>query len=106
MTKRWLGLLLFGVWLGGSGVAHAAFNPPPTLDFGNVTVNASSTQSTTMSATGGTDVTVTVVLHGGNDCGEFQVVSPLVPVRVRNGQDQTIQIKFAPVSPGDQTSTA
>src|SRR5262245_16786701 len=105
MTKRWLGLLLLGAWLGGSRVAHAALNESPDpLDFGNVTVTQSSTQNATLSASGGTDVMVTVALHGGADCSQFQIVSPLGTVRVRGGMDQTVQVKFAPTTPGDKTS--
>src|SRR5215467_10166767 len=104
MTKRWLGLLLFGAWLGGSRVAHAAFNKSADpLDFMTVTVGQPSTLPETLSATGGTDVTVTIVLHGGADCNQFQIVSPLVPVRVRNGMNQTVQVKFAPTTTGDKT---
>ncbi|HEY6178645.1 MAG TPA: choice-of-anchor D domain-containing protein, partial [Kofleriaceae bacterium] len=104
MTKRWLGLLLLGAWLGGSRVAHAAFNEMPNpLDFGNVTVGQSLTLTETLTATGATDETVTIVLHGGADCNQFQIVSPTMPIRVRAGMDGVVQVKFAPTTPGDKT---
>src|SRR5262245_28406030 len=104
MSRYWFGLLLLAVWFGGSGAARAAFTASPDpLDFGSVAVGQSSTRSETLVATGGTDVTVTIVLHGGADCNQFQIVSPTMPVRVRAGMDGTVQVKFAPTTTGDKT---
>src|ERR1044071_1029474 len=104
MSRYWLWLLLLGVWFGGSGAARAAFTESPNpLDFGSVTVGQSSMLPETLVATGGTDVTVTIVLHGGADCSQFQIVSPTMPVRVRAGMDGTVQVTFAPTTTGDKT---
>src|SRR5215510_192679 len=105
MSKRWLALLLFGVWIGTGGVAHAAFNTPASIDFGNVVVNQSSTMNTTLSATGGTNVVVTVVFEAGGDCSQFVIVSPTAPVRVNSSTSPTVMVKFTPTSTGIKNCT-
>src|SRR5215510_10942339 len=105
MSKRWLALLLFGVWIGTGGVAHAAFNTPASIDFGNVVVNQSSTMNTTLSATGGTNVVVTVVFEAGGDCSQFVIVSPTAPVRVNSSTSPTVMVRFTPTSTGIKNCT-
>ena len=106
MSKRWLGLLLFGIWLGHAGVAHAAFNiNPDPLNFPDVLVGANTNASTTLSATGGTRVDLIVALHGGADCSQFSIVSPTIAFTVDSSSPQTVIIKFSPNSPGNKTCT-
>src|SRR5262245_24340260 len=106
MSKRWLGLLLLGFWIGSSGAAHAALNVSvDPVDFLNVIVNESSTKNTVLSANGGTNVTVTVELPTTTDCMQFQIVAPTMAVPVNMTTPQTVMVKFAPLLLGDRTCT-
>ncbi|HEX8111790.1 MAG TPA: choice-of-anchor D domain-containing protein, partial [Kofleriaceae bacterium] len=102
MSKRWLGLLLCGVWLTG-GVAHAMITPADNpLDLGNVVVGQSTTADTSLSADVNT-TNVTVVVHGGAQCAEFSIVTPTGPVDIAMGNHVTVTVKLAPTSPGSKS---
>jgi hypothetical protein len=106
MSKRWLALLLFGVWIGGGGVAHAMLSESPgTLAFGNVVLLQAPTKNATLSANGGTDVMVTVALEASGDCSQFLIVSPTMAVPVNSSTSQTIVVQFKPTSAGAKTCT-
>jgi uncharacterized protein (TIGR03382 family) len=105
MSKRWLGLLLLGVWIGGGGVARADATITPAddpLNLGNVVVGQSTTANTSLSANMDAQ-NVTVVTHGGVACTEFSVMAPTGPVTINNGTPAVVTIQLAPTSPGPKT---
>src|SRR5262245_45482277 len=97
MSKCWLGALLLGIWIGRGGIAHAAVNvSPDPLTFVDTPVGTNHDKVATLSATGATDVMVTVVLRGSADCAQFQILSPTGSVHVDNNTSADITMKFAP----------
>jgi hypothetical protein len=105
MSKRWLGLLFFGVWIGGSGVAHAAITAnPSTISIGTVTVAQSKSGTTNLSAN--PDVTITAFDMPAASCSEF-TISPAPPQTVGNGgggaSTLTVTVTFRPTSAGDKS---
>ena len=108
MSKRWLGLLLLLVLIGGRGVAQAALDVSPSSlpAFGNVRVSdraAIPTQSQTITLTnnGSADSTVTIVLSAADD---FQF-SPTSPLTVPAGQSATVTVVFNPSASDVRTAT-
>jgi hypothetical protein len=102
MTKRSLGLLLFGVWITG-GVAHAAITPADDpLDLGNVVIGQSKTASTSITATVNTS-NLTLALHDPTACAEFSIVTPTGMFNLNTGNHLTVTVKLAPTSPGTKT---
>ena len=103
MSKRWLGLLLLGIWIGGSGAAQAAITlNPGTLDFSPFVVGK--TPSPTKDETLTVDATtnnVTVAVHGGGQCSDFSV-SPTDPFTIDPGPGQVVTVTFTPSSPGSK----
>jgi outer membrane protein OmpA-like peptidoglycan-associated protein len=109
MSKRWLGLLFFMVWIGGSGVAHAAViaNPDPVA-IGTVQVGQSQTATTTLSANPQVDIE-TFDLSAAS-CSEFQVTPPSpLPLTVGTGGGsggaKTVTVQFTPTLAGAKTCT-
>ncbi|HEX3475397.1 MAG TPA: choice-of-anchor D domain-containing protein [Kofleriaceae bacterium] len=107
MSKRWLGLLLLGVWIGAGGVAHAAATITPSadpLDFGPVVVGQTPTLTDTLT----TDMPVakvTVTLHGGGGCGDFMILSPIGEFNIdpSPSDGQPVMVKFSPSLPMDRS---
>ena len=102
MSRHWLGLLLFGVWIGAGGVARAAMTVTPNpLDLGSVAVGQSKSDTTTLSDNN--QVTVTLVATGA-DCPQFSISPTSVTVGQRQPQDdKDITVMFTPTSAGDKT---
>jgi uncharacterized membrane protein len=103
MSRHWLGLLLLGVWIGGSEVAHAtlAINPE-SLSFGTVTVGQSPTMSGTLTASPSVAITLSL---GSSGCGEFKITSPTSPTVGTGGSAKTLTVKFTPTSTGPKDCT-
>jgi OmpA family protein/ASPM-SPD-2-Hydin domain-containing protein/thrombospondin type 3 repeat protein len=103
MTKRWPGLLLFGVLITG-GVAHAAITvTDDPLDLGNnVVVGQPATASTSITADTNTS-DVSVAVHGGVACAEFSIVTPTGTFPLNNGTHVAVTVKLAPTSPGTKS---
>jgi len=117
MSKRWLGLLLLVVvWIGGSGVAHAA-NPtisvsPSSADFGNVRVgNAAVTTATktfTISNTGPGGSTLTISDSSKitfSDPDYSLQPAPTFPITLAGGSSQPITVQFDPSTAGTHGAT-
>jgi hypothetical protein len=68
-----------------------------TLSFGSVTVNATTTQSLTLTSTGASPVTVNSVAITG---AGFTIVGGSLPVTLNPTQSTTLQVQFDPTSPG------
>ena len=103
MSRYWLGLLLFAVWIGGDRVANATLTAPAQVDIGNVVVGQSNTADATLSA----DVTtgnVSVTLASGGDCGLFVITAPTFPITVGPGaaNNKSVTFKFSPNATGDR----
>jgi hypothetical protein len=103
MSKRWLGLLFLGVWIGGSEVAHAAFSATPVA-IGTVTVAQSQTGTTTLSNSPGT-VTVGTFDLSAAGCSEFQVTTPTPLVVGSGGSAQTVTVQLTPTTAGAKSCT-
>ena len=104
MSKRLLGLLLLGIWIGGVGVAHAAVTADPNpLDLGSVVVGQSKSGTTTLSSNTPGGDTVTLV-PSGTACPQFSISPTSTTVGPRQPQDdQPITVTFTPASIGDKT---
>jgi hypothetical protein len=102
MSKRWCGLLLFVVWVGSGGVAHAAFleNPNP-LDVGPVTLGSSKTADGILS--NDTSFVVTLQLATGGDCSQFSITS--ATTFTISTVPTTVTVMFTPASPGMKMCT-
>jgi hypothetical protein len=83
--------------LSGTGTTpgQLGFNPA-SLNFGNVTVGANKSLTTTLSASGGA-VTITAASPGTS---EFTVTGPAFPVTLAAGQSTTMTVKFTPQASG------
>src|SRR5262245_56132522 len=103
MSKRWLGLLLLGVWL-RVGVAHAALMvADDPLAIGNVVIGGpGATKSTLLTATMNTP-NVTVVGHSGDQCSEFSIEAPTGTITINGGNSVTVTVKLTPLSPGTKS---
>ncbi|HEX2686885.1 MAG TPA: choice-of-anchor D domain-containing protein, partial [Kofleriaceae bacterium] len=102
MSKRWLGLLLLVVWIGGSGVAHAALTASPDpVPIGTVTIGQSGSTTTTLSAS--PSVTINSFDLSASGCTEFtlQPSTPPLPRTVGIGSNAlTITVTLTPTSTG------
>jgi hypothetical protein len=109
MSKRWPGLLFFMVWIGGSGVAHAALTASPDpVAIGSVQVGQSQTATTTLSANPTVDIATFDRTAVG--CSEFQVMPPTqLPLTVGTGGGsggaKTVTVQLTPTSTGAKSCT-
>ncbi|HEX3758860.1 MAG TPA: choice-of-anchor D domain-containing protein, partial [Kofleriaceae bacterium] len=102
MSKRWLGLLLFAIWIGGAGVARAAITPSDDpLQFGNVVVGQAPTLDDTLSADSNTN-NVTVAIHGGGGCNDYSIAAPSGSFNLSPTRTQLVRVQFSPSSPGEK----
>jgi len=105
MSSYRLGLLLLVVWIGGSGVAHAALTANPTsIPLGTVTVGQSTTGTTTLTATGG-NVTINTFDLSATGCSEFQVTTATPLTINTGGTGKTVTVKLTPTSAGSKSCT-
>ncbi len=109
MSKRWLWLLLFGIWIGRGSVAHGAAmvtaNPDP-LDFGD-TVVMSPKPLVSPELSTNQNVTVTIALDiTVSECNQFAITdppTPTTPVNLNSGTPRNISVTFTPTSNGMKT---
>jgi hypothetical protein len=104
MSKRWLGLLLLVVWIGGGGgVAHAVVvtETPDPIDIGPVALGASGTSTGQLSAASSVDVTLQ--LATGGDCPQFQITS--ATALTLDTTPTTVTVKLTPTSAGSKSCT-
>ena len=105
MSRYWLGLLAFVIWIGGSGVARATVTADPTtLDFGTIAVNTTKNAGAILSADVEVDG-VSVVLVG---CTDFVVRAPTGTVDIGppdGAGNQVVVIRFQPLTGGDKACT-
>ncbi|HEY6302398.1 MAG TPA: choice-of-anchor D domain-containing protein, partial [Terriglobales bacterium] len=84
--------------LSGTGVAPGTLSPnPASLAFGNVQVGSNSSQSETLTNTGGSTVTISQVTPGGSG---FSVSGLSLPLTLAANQSVTFNAIFAPASAG------
>jgi len=107
MSTRWICLLLFVVWVGGRGIAHAAPNidvtpdTPQPIDLGSTRVLNTVTSHTTTknfviknTGSGGPDLMVTGVTFTNSD---YRLnPTPTFPIRLAPNETQTITVEFNP----------
>ena len=87
----------FNVALSGTGMAQGQLIPsPPTVNFGNVTVGTSSSQTASLSASG-SSVTVSSASVSNP---EFSLTGISFPVTIPAGQSVPITLTFTPQSSG------
>ncbi|MBX7223810.1 MAG: choice-of-anchor D domain-containing protein [Blastocatellia bacterium] len=85
--------------LKGRGTAPAIAVNPPSISFGNVTINQTSSQTMTITNTGNDVLTVNAVSVTGQG---FQVQGvPSGSFQVQAGSSQSFQVTFAPTSTGN-----
>ena len=78
--------------LSGTGSAPGLLTAsPPTVSFGNVTVNTSATQTVTLTNTGGTSVTISGVTISGTG---FSVAQVFTPFTVAPGATKPLTVAF------------
>ncbi|HXN24756.1 MAG TPA: choice-of-anchor D domain-containing protein [Candidatus Dormibacteraeota bacterium] len=90
--------------LSGTGLAASLLlsASPSALSFGDVSVGSSGTQTVTLTNTGNSDVSVSQVTPTG---AAFSVTGLALPVTVSPGQTASLNVVFAPLGVGSQTST-
>ena len=74
---------------------------PGTLSFGNVDVGSSTTQPSTMTATGGS-VTVS---SASSSNSQFSITGVSLPVTINEGQSVSFDVVFSPTKAGAETAT-
>jgi len=113
MSKRWLGLLLLLVWIGGRGVAHAgptlSVSPATSLAFGDVRVNDSAAPATktlpiTLTNTGDADLVLSAITLDGPNSSDYRITPPQ-SLTVTAGQSATVMVDFNPSDSGPRTAT-
>jgi hypothetical protein len=88
---------------GQSGKSAAQLSLSSTaLNFGNVLVNGSSTQSVTLKNSGQSDLQVTQIGVTGNG---FSVSGVATPVTIPSGQSVAVQTKYSPTAAGSTTGS-
>jgi uncharacterized protein (TIGR03382 family) len=114
MSTRWIGLLLFVLWVGRSGVAHAAPqiavtpDSPPDVELGSARFNdAAATPTRTrnfqISNTGNMMLMVTGITFTN---GDYQLnPTPSFPLTITNGSPATITVEFNPSATGTLDAT-
>jgi hypothetical protein len=85
---------------GGSSTNPQLTISPPSLSFGSVTVNTATTQSITLSSTGGSPVKVSASAITGP---AFTIVNDSLPVILNPTQRIALQIRFEPTTTGTAT---
>lgn len=85
---------------GGSSQANISVNPA-SLPFGNVTLNATATQSVTISSTGTATLQITSVAASG--AGFALSPAPALPLSLAAGQSATLYVAFTPTIAGNAT---
>jgi hypothetical protein len=88
--------------LSGSGVSQILqLSPSATsLNFGSVTLGASSTQSVALTNTGNSSVSVSQIGEAGSG---FSVIGLSLPVSLSPGQSASFSVDFAPTAVGSMT---
>ncbi len=87
--------------LSGDGVAPATLTPSPaSLSFTNIQVGQKSTQTETVTNTGGSNAQITQVTPSGTG---FSVSGITLPVTLPPGQGTSFSVTFAPQSAGNFT---
>lgn len=90
------------LFLTGTGVAKGQLSlAPSTLNFGNVNLGTSTTQPSTMTATGGS-VTVS---SASSSNSQFSVSGISLPVTISAGQTVSFDVVFAPTKSGADSAT-
>lgn len=74
---------------------------PTSINFGNVEVGTTATQSSSLSATGGS-VTVTAA---GSSNSQFTIAGVSFPLTIAAGQSVPVSLNFTPTSSGSSSST-
>ncbi len=74
---------------------------PTSINFGNVDVGTTATQSSSLSATGGS-VTVT---GAGSSNSQFMIAGVSFPLTIAAGQSVPVNLNFTPTSSGNSSST-
>ena len=73
---------------------------PSSVSFGNIGLNYTSTQSVTLTSTGGAPVTVNAATVAGSG---FALTSASLPATLNPGQTLTLQLQFSPTTLGSST---
>src|SRR5262249_12048901 len=105
---------LFVVWIGSSGVAHAARtisltpDSPPAVDFGSVRMSNSATTPTStrtfrIDSTGDMSLTVSNITFSMTDYRLNPM--PSFPLNIPAGMSANITVEFNPISTGTRTAT-
>src|SRR5579863_778948 len=90
--------------LSGTGaVAAVATASPTSMTFASITVGQTSSQTETITNTGGTSLTISAVGESGTG---FSVSGITPPVTLTAGQSTTFTVKFGPGSAGSFSGTA
>ena len=76
-----------------------------SLDFGDVTVGSSASQSVTVSNEGSTDLNVSATTLSGANAAEFAIVSGGGTFTLAPGASQVIELSFSPASVGSKTAS-
>ncbi|MBZ5539483.1 MAG: choice-of-anchor D domain-containing protein [Acidobacteriia bacterium] len=84
---------------GGQAVIQAS---PATVNFGNVTVGTKSSLPVTLSNTGGSDLTISVLTLSG---ASFSVSGIAAPKTISAGQSATMNVTYAPSSAGSNSGS-
>lgn len=91
-----------GIPLAGIGTTLGQLSiAPGTLSFGNVDVGTSTTQPSTMTATGGS-VTVS---SASSSNSQFSISGVSLPVTINTGQSVSFDVVFAPTKTGSDSAT-
>ncbi|MCL2064469.1 MAG: choice-of-anchor D domain-containing protein [Candidatus Cloacimonetes bacterium] len=87
------------------GVAEFSINPT-SHNFGEIIIGqTSSTQTFTISNTGGSPLTVTSIIKAGTNQNDFNVVANGLPWTINAGGNQTFTVSFSPTAPvGNKTA--
>ena len=74
-----------------------------TLDFGEVQIATTKTDSITITNTGGSDLTITAQTIGGTDASDFGIIVSS-PATLMPLQSAVVTLKFSPASTGSKTA--
>ncbi|HEY0195246.1 MAG TPA: choice-of-anchor D domain-containing protein [Kofleriaceae bacterium] len=100
MSKRWPGLLIFLVLIGGGRLAQATVTAnPTTVEFGSAAIGGTANGSSTLTTDAGT-VNATVALTAGCD---FSTMTTAVTI---TATASPVSFKFMPTAAGSRSCTA
>ncbi|RMF56466.1 MAG: choice-of-anchor D domain-containing protein [Calditrichaeota bacterium] len=78
---------------------------PASVDFGNVGINTTVSQTVTITNSGLTDLMITGATLTGGNTSEFTISNAIIPQLLHPGESSSLDVSFTPTTTGVKTAT-